>query len=108
MSYEESNLIHKLKTIEGMLQDQDNNTEQLKDVINELRAVVQDLDKNMAIQSEKQSHLYYRVEQLQKEIEVLEASGEKINNRQRDLIEKALMAFLGGLITYIFSIMTKG
>lgn len=99
----EKELIQRLKTIELALQEEQNSTEKLKNVVNELRAVVQDIDKSMAIQEEKQSHLLYRVEQLQKKIEVLENNGEKTNDRQRDLIEKALMVFLGGLVTYLLS-----
>ena len=61
----------------------------------------------MAIHTEKQSHLFYRIEMLQKELEIIESRGDKTNDRQKDLIEKALMAFLGGLITYIFSLASK-
>ncbi len=102
-----ASLIYKLQTIEKVLQDQSNNAEQLKNVVNDLHSIIQELDKDMVIHSEKQSHLYYRVEQLQKEVELLEQSGEKNSNRQRELMEKVLMAFLGGLITYIYSISTK-
>jgi len=107
MSHMENELIHKLKHIELVLQDHDNTAEQLKKVTDELKSVVQDLDKTIAIHSEKQSHLFYRIEQLQRQIEALEVSGEKETGRQRDLIEKALMAFLGALITYIFSLAGK-
>lgn len=103
----EQELIHKLKHIEHVLQSHDNNMGSLMEVVEELKEIVQELDKVMAIQSEKQSHLFYRVEQLQKEIEMLEKSGEKTNDRQRDLVEKALMAFIGGLITYVFSLSNK-
>lgn len=101
---EGKNLIEKLKKIETSLQEHENGTHELKNVVEDLKAVVQELDKGMAIQSEKQSHLFYRIEQLQKELEVLEASGSKMKDKQRDLLEKALMAFLGGLITYLFSL----
>ena len=104
VSYEEKDVIQKLKKIEAALQDHENGTSQLMQVIEELKNVVKDLDKDMAIQSEKQSHLFYRIEQLKKELEEFEQTGEKSDTRQRDLIEKALIAFLGGLITYIFSI----
>lgn len=105
---DKNELINKLRHIEVILQNQKTDTEKLKEVVSELKAVVSDLDKNAAIQSEKQSHLYYRVEQLQKQIESLEASGEKTDDRQRDLIEKALMLFIGGLISYLFSLAQGG
>lgn len=97
-------VILKLQEIESVLQDQDNTTKDLKSVVNDLKSIVQALDKDAAIQAEKQSHLFYRIEQLQRELETLEGRGEKGTDRQRDLVEKALMALLGGLLTYIFSL----
>lgn len=97
-------LILKLQEIETVLQDQENSTVELKHVVDELKGIVQNLDKDMAIQAEKQSHLIFRIEQLQSELKILETKSEKGNDKQRTLIENALMAVLGGLITYIFSL----
>jgi chromosome segregation ATPase len=97
-------VIQKLHEMETLLRDHKNDAQELRNVINELMNIVQSLDKDMAIQTEKQSHLFYRIEQLQKELDALENRGEKGSDRQRDLVEKALMAVLGGLITYIFSL----
>lgn len=107
MSNEQQELILKLQTIEAALQEQDQDALELKTVVNELKNIVRDLDKGMAIQSEKQSHLFYRVEQLQKEIEIIEASGDRTQDKQRDLVEKALMIVLGGLISYLLGIPHK-
>lgn len=104
----QNELVYKLKTLEAALSTQEQSVEQLKKVVEELSSVVKELDKVLAIHSEKQSHLFYRVEQLQREVEMLEASGEKTTSRHQDLVEKALMAFLGGLITYIFSLSSGG
>ncbi|AYJ75922.1 hypothetical protein Goe27_00540 [Bacillus phage vB_BsuM-Goe27] len=108
MAYQNNELIQKLKEIEDTIQDHKTDNTELKVVVNELKEIVQSLDKDMAIQSEKQSHLFYRVEQLQRELELLEEKGVKTSDKQRALIENALMAFLGGLITYIFSMMSGG
>ncbi|AXH71101.1 hypothetical protein BSP36_058 [Bacillus phage BSP36] len=105
MAYQDNELIQKLKEIEDTLQDHKTDNTELKGVVNELREIVQSLDKDMAIHAEKQSHLLYRVEQLHREMELLEEKGVKTSDKQRALIENALMAFLGGLITYIFSTM---
>lgn len=104
MSQGDVELVERLKQLEARLRDNDNSTAQLKQVTRELKLVVQDLDKTMAIQIEKQAHLFYRIEHLQKEIELLEESGEKTKGKQQDLVEKALMIFLGALLTYVFSI----
>lgn len=97
-------VILRLKAIENVLQEQGNSTKELEKVVEDLKGIVLSLDKELALQAEKYSHLFFRIEQLQKEIEVLANKGEKGNDRQRDLVEKALMAVLGGLITFIFSL----
>ena len=97
-------VIRKLQEIESVLQEQETSTTELKHVVDELKNIVQDLDKGMAIQAEKQSHLLFRIEHLQKELQALESKNEKGNDKQRALIENALMIVLGGLITYIFSL----
>lgn len=101
-------VILKLQEIETVLQDQENSAAELKDVIDELKGIVQNLDKDMAIQAEKQSHLLFRIEQLQRELQVLESRSEKGSDKQRALIENVLMAVIGGLITYIFSLAGGG
>ncbi|QQO40627.1 hypothetical protein 015DV002_190 [Bacillus phage 015DV002] len=107
MAYQNNEIMQKLKEIENTLQNHKTETVELKNVVNDLRDIVQSLDKDMAIHSEKQSHLFYRIEQMQREIELLDEKGEKGSDKQRDIVEKALMAFLGGLITYIFNTMGK-
>ncbi|AGK86832.1 hemolysin [Bacillus phage SIOphi] len=107
MAYQNNEIMQKLKEIENTLQNHKTNTVELRNVVNDLRDIVQSLDKDMAIHSEKQSHLFYRIEQMQREIELLDEKGEKGSDKQRDIVEKALMAFLGGLITYIFNTMGK-
>ncbi|MGV3184514.1 hypothetical protein [Staphylococcus epidermidis] len=107
MAYQNNEIMQKLKEIENNLQNHKTDSVELRNVVNALRDIVQSLDKDMAIHSEKQSHLFYRIEQMQREIELLDEKGEKGNDKQRDIVEKALMAFLGGLITYIFNTMGK-
>lgn len=97
-------VILKLQEIETVLQDQENSATELKRVVDELKGIVQNLDKDMAIQAEKQAHLLFRIEQLQREVQVLETKSEKGTDKQRQLVENALMAVLGGLIAYIFKI----
>lgn len=105
MTYQNSDIIERLKGLEDTIQNQENDATELKGVVSELKTIVQSLDKDVAIQVEKQSHLYFRIEQLQKEIELLEAKGVQSSDKQRALVENALMAFLGGLITYIFGLL---
>ncbi|AHJ87575.1 hypothetical protein Bp8pC_145 [Bacillus phage Bp8p-C] len=106
MMNQNGELIERLRSIEGKIQDQETDTTELRGVVDELKNIVFSLDKDIAIQQEKQSHLYYKMEQLQKELELLESAGDRKSDKQRELIEKALMAFLGGLITYLFSMIS--
>jgi chromosome segregation ATPase len=104
----EKELMDRLRKVENALQEGRSDTKRLKSVINDLRDIIQALDKDHAIHAEKFSHLYYRVEELSKEISKLEGKGDKTNEKQRDLMENALMVILGGLITYFFSTLRGG
>lgn len=72
-----------------------------RDMINSITV----LDKDMAIQAEKQSNVFYQLSQLEKRIEVLENKGDKTNDNLRGLLEKVFMAIIGGLVTYVFSML---
>lgn len=99
----EQDLIYRLKNIEQKLQQNGNDSENLKQVVNDLKDVVRFIDKELAIHAEKQSHLFYRIEQIQKEVEAVGGKGDKTSEKHRDLLENALMVILGGVITYLFS-----
>lgn len=75
--------------------------------INELKTIVQSIDKDTAIQAEKQSHLYYQISQLEKTVDSMKGNNSKEVDRKRDLIEKIFMAVLGASITYIFSMLKQ-
>lgn len=94
----------KLQKIESVIQDQESDITELNRVVDELKDIVQDLDKNMAIQAEKQAHLLSRIDFLQGQIRVLEDQKDKGNDNQRQLIENTLIAILGGIIAYIFNL----
>lgn len=97
-------VILKLQEIESVLQDQVNSTKELEDVVTELKSIVTDLDKKSAVDETNQSHLKYRIEVLEQELKALEQKGEKGTDKQRALVENALMVILGGVIAYLFSL----
>lgn len=103
----DKNIGYRLKSIEQKLQQSDNDSESLRQVVNDLKDIVQSMDKEFAIHSEKQSHLFFRIEQIQKEVESVGGKGDKTSEKHRDLLENALMVILGGVIAYLFS-MAKG
>lgn len=80
---------------------------ELSIAINELKSIVQSLDKETAIQAEKQSHLYYQITQLEKTVESMKGDDVKEVDRKKDLVEKIFMAILGASVTYIFSLLKQ-
>lgn len=73
----------------------------------ELNGIITVLDKDMAIQAEKQSNVFYQLGQLEKRIEELEKNDDKSSENLRGLVEKIFMVIIGALVTYVFS-MLKG
>jgi chromosome segregation ATPase len=104
----EQEIMDRLKRVEQALQDSKVSDKKLKSVVNDLRDIIQALDKDHAIHAEKFSHLYYRVEAIDKELSKIEGKGDKTNEKQRDLMENALMVILGGVLTYMFSTFRGG
>ncbi len=106
MTEQNNYYVERLKSLEDTIQDHKADIKELKDVVQELREIVRDIDKNAAIEIEKRSHMEFRIEQLQKEIELLEANGVKSGDKQRALVENTLMVLLGGLISYLFGLIS--
>lgn len=111
-------LIHRLTTLEEKVQSGsltsekafsslDAERKELEKAINELKSIVQSLDKEMAINIEKQSHLYYQINQLEKAVSGLQGVDSREIDRKRDLVEKIFMAVLGATVTYIFSMLRQ-
>lgn len=80
---------------------------ELEQAIKELKNIVQSLDKETAIQAEKQSHLYYQIVQLEKTVDSMKGDDSKEVARKRDLVEKIFMAVIGALVTYIFGLLRQ-
>jgi len=106
MTEQNNYYVERLKSLEDTIQSHKADIKELKDVVTELREIVRDIDKNAAIEIEKRSHMEFRIEHLQKEIELLEANGVKSGDKQRALVENALMVLLGGLISYLFGLIS--
>ncbi|AGT13639.1 hypothetical protein TROLL_69 [Bacillus phage Troll] len=98
---------YRLKEIENVLKEHAEESEDMKKVLEELQAIVRDIDKNAAINEEKQSNLIYRIDLLHQKLATLETRGEKGTDKQRALVENALMVVLGGILSYIFSLSQK-
>lgn len=63
------------------------------------------LDKDTAIQEEKNSNIFYQLEQLERRLEELERSSEKNSDNTRQFVEKIVMLIIGGLVTWLFNVL---
>lgn len=65
------------------------------------------LDKDVSIQGEKNSNIFYQLEQLEKRIEELERTSERDSDNTRQFVEKIVMLIIGGLVTWLFNVLQK-
>jgi len=89
--------------------------EHLQKIVNEINtlqreagSIVSSLDKDHAIQGEKNSNIFYQLEQLERRLEELERNSEKSNDSSRQFVEKVLMLMIGGLVTWLFNVLQTG
>lgn len=88
--------IEEIKSIQQRLKkDQENN--------NRIAAI---LDKDQAIQGEKNSNIFYQLEQLEKRISELETTIQKNDDYTKKFIEKIVLLIIGSLIPWVFSMFT--
>lgn len=97
----------------------DKSNRELKDAIDTLKRLYDELyedgrqskvlitsvDREQAIQVEKNANIFYQLGQLERRLEELEDQKDKSSEKNRDLIEKIFMLILGGAVTYIFSML---
>lgn len=66
------------------------------------------LDKDHAIQGEKNSNIFYQLEQLERRITDLEQQAQKSNDSSKQFVEKVIMLIIGAIVTWIFNILQGG
>lgn len=65
--------------------------------------IVSSVDKEQAIQGEKNSNIFYQLEKLEERLEELERNSDKKDDNTRQFVEKIIMLVIGGLVTWLFS-----
>lgn len=73
---------------------------------NEQEAIISSVDREQAIQVEKNTNIFYQLGQLEKRISELERTKDESSEKTKDMIEKIMMLVIGGLVTYVFSLLT--
>ena len=72
----------------------------------ESEAIIASVDREQAIQVEKNTNIFYQLGQLEKRITELERNKDVSSEKTKDMIEKIMMLVIGGLVTYVFSLVT--
>lgn len=115
---EYDDIIRQLKELEESLQDNKSDYKDLKRVVDSLKDIVErvekgtagnkdvivSLDKDTALISEKLVFIFFRLEQLQKELESLDGQNTKQDDKSKARMENIIMLILGGVVTYFFSL----
>ncbi|BEU75226.1 hemolysin [Staphylococcus phage phiRNIID] len=107
MNEELKNLVGQVDKIKYKIQDGsyiDKNTyKELENEVDELRKMVVSLDKEVAVNSEKQSSIYIQLDRLDEKIKDLTNNTVVKDTRKKDTTEKVLLLVLGSIITFIFN-----
>lgn len=74
--------------------------------LKELRSLVTSLDKDIAVQEEKQLRIMLQIDQLEKSVEVLSQTNVKKQDGSNDFIKSVLIAVISSGLAYIWSKMT--
>lgn len=75
----------------------------VEETLRDLRAIVKDLDKDMAVYEEKQARLMYQIDQLEKNILALDNVNSKKKDNSDAFIRGILTALISSVIGYIVS-----
>lgn len=75
----------------------------LEKEVSELRSMILNLDKDLAVTSEKQSTIYIQLESLDEKIKELSESTKVKDDKKRDTTEKVLLLILGAILSFIFN-----
>lgn len=99
----EDRLQHGELTEKGIKQD----NQELNNALQELKGIVNSLDKRFAVYEEKYEHLSYQITKLEETIDALEGVNDRESDHKRDIVENIFMVVLGAVVTYLFG-MLKG
>lgn len=92
----------KTKIQEGSYIDK-NTFKELELEVSELRKLIVNIDKDVAVNSEKQSAIYIQLDRLDEKITELTKSTETKDTRKKDTTEKVLLLVLGAILSFIFN-----
>ena len=101
-----------LKEIKSSVNELKELTHELKEkgtVSNEaLTRSLNTIDREVAVQDEKIANVLFQISTIDKRIQDLECGAVKSQDSMRALVDKIIMAVIGGVLTYLFNLLNKG
>ncbi|THA38957.1 hypothetical protein E5428_10430, partial [Histophilus somni] len=105
MDKEINNLVSQVETIKSKIQEGnyiDRGTfKDLEVEVAELRKMIVSIDKDVAVNSEKQSAIYVQLERLDEKISELAESTKTKDTEKKDTTEKVLLLVLGAILSFV-------
>lgn len=107
MSQNIESLVKQVEKIRNQIQekgyiDKDTYNSLDKDV-ERLKSIIHDLDKDLAVNSEKQSAIYVQLDRLDEKIEELKKNTKSKDDKKKDTTEKVLLLVLGAILSFVFN-----
>lgn len=107
MDKELNNLVKQVDSIKTKIQDGnyiDKETfRELEIEVSELRKMIVSIDKDVAVNSEKQSAVYIQLERLDEKITELAESTKTKDTKKKDTTEKVMLLVLGAILSFVFN-----
>lgn len=107
MDKELNNLVKQVDSIKTKIQDGnyiDKETfRELEIEVSELRKMIVSIDKDVAVNSEKQSAVYIQLERLDEKITDLAESTKTKDTKKKDTTEKVMLLVLGAILSFVFN-----
>ncbi|ANT44739.1 hypothetical protein HOR18_gp076 [Staphylococcus phage vB_SscM-1] len=107
MSQNVESLVKQIEKIRNQIQEKgyiDKETyKSLDEDVERLKSIIHDLDKDLAVNSEKQSAIYVQLDRLDEKIEELKKNTKSKDDKKKDTTEKVLLLVLGAILSFVFN-----
>ncbi|XWX32499.1 hemolysin [Staphylococcus phage PG-2021_76] len=107
MSQNVESLVKQIEKIRNQIQEKgyiDRETyKSLDEDVERLKSIIHDLDKDLAVNSEKQSAIYVQLDRLDEKIDELKKNTKSKDDKKKDTTEKVLLLVLGAILSFVFN-----
>lgn len=100
-------LFKKVESISNTIQEKgyiDGETfKKLEEEVDELKEIVTTLDKDLAVNVERQTPIYIQLERLDEKVKELAESTKDKDDKKSERVEKVLLLVLGAIVSFVFN-----